>query len=61
MVSCSEQFLSFMKFCSAVLEDVGLEIGRDRRTDGRTDEGTDGHKDHYIPPQLRLSDIQHVF
>ena len=54
MVSCSEQFLSFMKLCSAVLEDVGLEIGRDRRTDGRTDGGTDRHKDHYIPLQLRL-------
>ena len=54
---------SFMKFCSAVLEELrnrdwegpmdGRTDGRmDRRTDGQTNERTDGHTDHYIPPQL---------
>ena len=27
-------------------------MGTDRRMDGRMDELTDGHKDHYIPPQI---------
>ena len=42
-----------MKFCSAVLEEWRIRDW-EGRTDGRTNERTDGHKDHYIPPQLRL-------
>ena len=51
MASCSEQFLKVSRNSVQWSQrSSGLEIGRD----GRTDERTDGHKDHYIPPQLRL-------
>ena len=43
MASCSEQIPeSFMKFCSAVLEEQRIrDWGTDGRTDGRTNERTD--------------------
>ena len=61
MASCSEQFpKSFMKFCSAVLEEQRIrdwEGQTDGRTDERTNERTNEHKDHYIPPQFRLRGV----
>ena len=38
-----------MKFCSAVLEEQRIRDG-DGRANERTNERTDRHKDHYIPP-----------
>ena len=44
-----------MKFCSAVLEEKRI-----RDWEGRTDEQTDGHKDHYIPPKLCLRGCKNI-